>query len=49
MAIGLYIGFATVGGFIYWYLYYADGPQITYEQLTNFHKCGYESEYSQRV
>lgn len=49
MVIGLYIGFATVGGFIYWYLYYADGPQITYEQLTNFHKCGYESEYSQRV
>merc|ERR1719361_2726127 len=49
MFIGLYIGFATVGGFIYWYLFFEDGPGTTYEQLTNFHKCGYDSEYAQSV
>jgi len=49
MLIGLYIGVATVVGFIYWYLYFHDGPQITYQQLTNFHKCGYDSEISQRL
>lgn len=39
MFIGIYIGVATVGGFIWWYLYYVDGPQITFAQLTNFHSC----------
>ena len=35
MLIGLWIGVATVAGFIYWYLYFEDGPQISYAQLTN--------------
>lgn len=49
MLIGLWIGVATVAGFIYWYLYFEDGPQISYAQLTNFHKCGYDSEYSKEM
>jgi Ca2+ transporting ATPase len=39
MAIGLYVGFATVFGYIYWFVYAQSGPQITYEQLTHFHGC----------
>merc|ERR1719486_500962 len=49
MFIGLYIGFATVGGFIYWYLWFEDGPKATYEQLTNFHRCGFDSTYAKSV
>lgn len=40
MIIGLYVGFATVAGFVWWFLYAARGPSITWEQLTNFHSCG---------
>jgi len=49
MFIGLYIGFATVGGFIYWYLFFDHGPGITYAQLTNFHRCGGTSDYAQSL
>jgi len=49
MFIGLYIGFATVGGFIYWYLYFDDGPGLTYQQLTNFHRCGSTSDFAQSL
>lgn len=38
-AIGVYIGVGTVFGFIWWYLFYENGPQISYAQLTNFHSC----------
>merc|ERR1719373_1334475 len=49
MFVGLYIGFATVGGFVYWYLFFENGPSISYEQLTNFHKCGGSSTYAQEL
>ena len=39
MAVGIYVGIGTVGGFIWWYLYCSTGPQITFQQLTNFHSC----------
>jgi Ca2+ transporting ATPase len=40
MAIGLYVGIGTVGGFIWWYLYAPTAPQnVTWAQLTNFHSC----------
>lgn len=39
MIIGTYVGMATVGGYAWWFMYYADGPQITFNQLSNFHKC----------
>merc|ERR1719461_248882 len=49
MAIGLYIGFATVGGFVYWYLFFDNGPSISYKQLTNFHRCGGTSDFAQSL
>jgi len=39
VVIGTYVGVATVGGFIHWFLWYSKGPLISYEQLTNFHSC----------
>ena len=43
MVIGLYVGFATVGIFAYWYMYYdwaGDGHTlVTYNQLSNWGKC----------
>jgi len=37
--IGLYVGFATVFGYAWWFMFYSQGPKITYNQLTHFHKC----------
>ncbi|KAE9091745.1 Calcium-transporting ATPase 1, endoplasmic reticulum-type [Phytophthora fragariae] len=43
MVVGIYVGFACVGVFAYWYMYYeasGDGHTlITYSQLTNWTKC----------
>ncbi|KAI9909299.1 hypothetical protein PsorP6_014894 [Peronosclerospora sorghi] len=43
MIVGIYVGFACVGIFAYWYMYYeasGDGHTlITYEQLTHWTKC----------
>ena len=39
LAIGLYVGIGTVGGFIWWFLASTNGPHISWEQLTNFHSC----------
>eukprot|EP00455_Lapot_gusevi_P010912 TRINITY_DN1499_c0_g2_i1.p1 TRINITY_DN1499_c0_g2~~TRINITY_DN1499_c0_g2_i1.p1 ORF type:complete len:357 (+),score=90.00 TRINITY_DN1499_c0_g2_i1:75-1073(+) len=39
LLIGFYIGAGTVAGFIWYYLYYIGGPQISWKQLTNFHSC----------
>ena len=38
MAIGIYIGVATVAGYAWWFMYYSEGPQISYYQLV----CRYE-------
>lgn len=37
--IGAYVGLATVGGFLWWFLAYADGPHVPWVGLTNFAKC----------
>jgi len=37
--IGVYVGIGTVGGFVWWFLYSSTGPQISMEQLLNFHQC----------
>jgi len=43
MIIGLYVGFATVGIFAYWYIWYDwseyGHPLVTFEQLANWGKC----------
>jgi Ca2+ transporting ATPase len=33
MVIGIYVGAATVFGYAWYFLYYSQGPQITFEQL----------------
>ncbi|KAI0226551.1 hypothetical protein L0F63_000903 [Massospora cicadina] len=39
LVIGTYVGCATVFGYAWWFLFYSDGPMITFSQLTNFHSC----------
>ena len=37
--IGLYVGVAVVAGFVWWYMYFADGPLVTWKQLQDFELC----------
>ncbi|KAI0003211.1 hypothetical protein BJV74DRAFT_516784 [Russula compacta] len=39
LVIGTYVGIATVAGYAWWFLFYENGPQISYHQLTHFHQC----------
>lgn len=39
MAIGTYIGIATVAGYAWWFMYYSGGPMITYYQLVSWLHC----------
>lgn len=39
MVVGTYVGIATVLGYAWWFMYYSEGPQISYYQLTHFHSC----------
>ena len=39
MVIGIYVGLATVAGYAWWFMYNSEGPQITFWQLSHFHKC----------
>ena len=43
LLIGLYVGVATVLGFVWWFLWYSEGPQITFGQLSHFHSCGQDT------
>ncbi|KAL3124098.1 hypothetical protein niasHT_004687 [Heterodera trifolii] len=44
MAIGTYVGVATVGASMWWFLIYEDGPQVSYYQLTHWMRCEIEPE-----
>ncbi|MED6232710.1 Sarcoplasmic/endoplasmic reticulum calcium ATPase 1 [Ataeniobius toweri] len=44
MAIGGYVGAATVGGAAWWFLYDTTGPGVTYYQLSHFMQCHGENE-----
>ncbi|XP_061823791.1 ATPase sarcoplasmic/endoplasmic reticulum Ca2+ transporting 1, like isoform X1 [Nerophis lumbriciformis] len=44
MAIGGYVGAATVGGAAWWFLYDSTGPHVTYHQLSHFMQCHDENE-----
>ncbi|KAL1304849.1 hypothetical protein AAFC00_003774 [Neodothiora populina] len=39
MVIGTYVGIATVGGYAWWFMYAAQGPQISFYELSHFHSC----------
>lgn len=39
MVIGIYVGGATVFGYAWWFMFNAEGPQITFWQLSHFHRC----------
>ncbi|KAK5076285.1 hypothetical protein LTR64_006237 [Lithohypha guttulata] len=39
MVVGTYVGAATVYGYAWWFMFYENGPQISFYQLRNFHKC----------
>ena len=39
LVIGTYVGLATVAGYAWWFMYNAEGPQITFSQLSHFHHC----------
>lgn len=39
MAIGGYVGAATVGAASWWFMYSPYGPQMTYWQLTHHLQC----------
>ncbi|KAJ6113678.1 hypothetical protein N7523_006995 [Penicillium sp. IBT 18751x] len=39
MVVGIYVGGATVFGYVWWFLYNPEGPQITFWQLSHFHRC----------
>lgn len=39
LVIGTYVGAATVFGYAWWFIYNPEGPQISFWQLSHFHKC----------
>jgi P-type Ca2+ transporter type 2A len=39
LIIGTYVGVATVAGYAWWFMYNPEGPQITFWQLSHFHRC----------
>jgi len=43
VVIGTYVGLATVGGSVWWFMFSQDGPGLSWQQLTNFHSCSAES------
>ena len=45
MVVGTYVGAATVFGYVWWFMFYRAGPQISFYQLRNFHKCSTLSPY----
>eukprot|EP00456_Euglypha_rotunda_P003019 TRINITY_DN1053_c0_g1_i13.p1 TRINITY_DN1053_c0_g1~~TRINITY_DN1053_c0_g1_i13.p1 ORF type:complete len:777 (+),score=134.65 TRINITY_DN1053_c0_g1_i13:129-2459(+) len=45
LVIGVYVGFATVFGSIWWFMWSPEGPHVSWAQLTNFHDCGEGSEF----
>ncbi|XP_035253034.1 sarcoplasmic/endoplasmic reticulum calcium ATPase 1 isoform X1 [Anguilla rostrata] len=44
MAIGGYVGAATVAAAAWWFLYADDGPAVSYYQLSHFMQCHDENE-----
>ena len=43
LVIGFYVGFATVFGYAWWFLFYTGGPQISFYQLVSPLSCYVQS------
>ncbi|EGD75576.1 ATPase [Salpingoeca rosetta] len=43
MAVGIYVGAATVASTVWWYMFYEEGPQFTWSQVTGFKSCTAEN------
>jgi P-type Ca2+ transporter type 2A len=39
MVIGTYVGAATVFGYVWYFMFYSQGPRVSFTQLRSFHKC----------
>ncbi|GAA6060130.1 hypothetical protein JCM10212_001427 [Sporobolomyces blumeae] len=39
LVVGTYVGAACVFGYAWWFMFYEQGPQISWYQLTHFHSC----------
>jgi P-type Ca2+ transporter type 2A len=39
LIVGLYVGFATIASFIWWFMWYESGPHVTYEDLRKWATC----------
>ncbi|KAL8030106.1 hypothetical protein ABFX02_14G266700 [Erythranthe guttata] len=39
LVIGVYVGLATIAGFVWWFLYSDNGPKLPYTDLMNFDSC----------
>ncbi|KAL2548822.1 Calcium-transporting ATPase 3 [Forsythia ovata] len=39
LVIGVYVGIATVAGFVWWFVYSDNGPKLPYTELMNFDSC----------
>ncbi|KRZ14284.1 Calcium-transporting ATPase sarcoplasmic/endoplasmic reticulum type, partial [Trichinella zimbabwensis] len=39
-----YVGAATVGSAVWWYMFYEDGPQLNYYHITHWMRCEIEPE-----
>ncbi|MCJ1380996.1 hypothetical protein MMC17_004105 [Xylographa soralifera] len=39
MVVGVYVGAATVFGYAWWFMFNPEGPQISFWQLSHFHRC----------
>ncbi|XP_042010524.1 calcium-transporting ATPase 3, endoplasmic reticulum-type-like [Salvia splendens] len=47
LVIGVYVGLATIAGFVWWFLYSDNGPKLSYTELVNFDTCSTrETSYS---
>lgn len=42
--VGIYVGVAVVLGFLWWFMIFENGPQLTFSQLTSFQHCALEEE-----
>ena len=45
MVIGTYVGAATVFGYVWWFLYNPEGPQISFYQLVSWHVFWFSLSY----